>query len=132
MKFSIKDFYSKWDQARRKLQIGSFLLKKSLMENFIFCAVRLTFLVKFVTLILGFYWKWNPPWRFSWSCPQYLERLFTGSTNEWLLFITIIIVASYFFYIGKTFCKWYFSKSIQEPYATIFSMILKQTFNQVT
>ena len=41
MKFSIKDFFNKCDQIRRKL-------KKSLMENFIFCAaihlyyVRLT------------------------------------------------------------------------------------------
>ena len=36
--FSIKDFYSKCDQIRRKLGIWSPLLKKSLMENFIFCA----------------------------------------------------------------------------------------------
>ena len=35
MKFSIKDFFSKCDQIRRKLH----LLKKSLMENFIFYAV---------------------------------------------------------------------------------------------
>ena len=34
MKFSIKDFFSKCDQIRRKLR--SHLLKKSLMENFIF------------------------------------------------------------------------------------------------
>ena len=39
MKFSIKDFFSKWEQIRRKLRIWSHLLKKSLMENFIFCAV---------------------------------------------------------------------------------------------
>ena len=39
MKFSIKDFFSKFDQIRRKLRIWSHLLKKSLMENFIFCAV---------------------------------------------------------------------------------------------
>ena len=39
MKFSIKDFFSKCDQIRRKLRIWSHLLKKSLMENFIFCAV---------------------------------------------------------------------------------------------
>ena len=39
MKFSIKDFFSKYDQIRRKLRIWSHLLKKSLMENFIFCAV---------------------------------------------------------------------------------------------
>ena len=47
MKFSIKDFsvnmtksandfFGKWDQIRRKLGIWSHLLKKSLMENFIF------------------------------------------------------------------------------------------------
>ena len=40
MKFSIKDFFSKCDQIRRKLQIWSHLLKK-LMGNFIFCAVKL-------------------------------------------------------------------------------------------
>ena len=39
IKFSIKDFFSKCDQIRRKLRILSHLLKKSLMENFIFCAV---------------------------------------------------------------------------------------------
>ena len=38
MKFSIKDFFSKCDQIRRKLRIWPHLLKKSLMENFIFCA----------------------------------------------------------------------------------------------
>ena len=42
MKFSIKDFFSKCDQIRRKLRIWSHLLKKCLMENFIFCAVVLT------------------------------------------------------------------------------------------
>ena len=36
MKFSIKDFFSKCDQIRSFLRS---LLKKSLMENFIFCAV---------------------------------------------------------------------------------------------
>ena len=39
MKFSIKGFFSKCDQIRRKLRIRSHLLKKSLMVNFIFCAV---------------------------------------------------------------------------------------------
>ena len=39
MKFSIKDFFSKCDQIRRKLRIWSSLLKKSLMESVIFCAV---------------------------------------------------------------------------------------------
>ena len=39
MKFFIKDFFDKCDQIRRQLRIWSRLLKKSLMENFIFCAV---------------------------------------------------------------------------------------------
>ena len=39
MKFSIKHFFSKCDQIHRKLRIWSHLLKNSLMENFIFCAV---------------------------------------------------------------------------------------------
>ena len=39
MKFSIKDFFSKCDQIHWKLGIWSHLLKKSLMTNFIFCAV---------------------------------------------------------------------------------------------
>ena len=39
MKFSIQDFFGKSDQIRSFLRIWSYLLKKSLMENFIFCAV---------------------------------------------------------------------------------------------
>ena len=39
MKFSIKDFFSKCDQIRRSLRIWSHLFKKSLMVNFVFCAV---------------------------------------------------------------------------------------------
>ena len=38
-KFSIKDFFSKFDPIRRNLRIWSHLLKKSLKENFLFCAV---------------------------------------------------------------------------------------------
>ena len=40
MNFSIKDFFRKCDQIRILLRIWSHLLKKSLMENFIFCAVH--------------------------------------------------------------------------------------------
>ena len=39
MKFSIKDFFIKCDQIRRKLRIWLHLLKKSLMKFFIFCAI---------------------------------------------------------------------------------------------
>ena len=40
MKFSIKGFFSKCDQIRRWLRIWSHLLKKSLIENFIFCVMN--------------------------------------------------------------------------------------------
>ena len=43
MKFSIMDFFSKCDQIRSFLRIWSHLLKKSIMENFVFCAVRTIF-----------------------------------------------------------------------------------------
>ena len=56
--FSIQDFFSKCDQIRRKLRISSHLLKKSLMENFIFSAVviglrthTLSFLLLTVSLV---------------------------------------------------------------------------------
>ena len=45
MKFSIKDFSSKYDQIRSSLRIWLNLLKKPLMENFIFCAVVIQNLV---------------------------------------------------------------------------------------
>ena len=55
MKFSIEDFFSKCDQIRRKLLIWSHLLKKPLMENFIFCAViQNSCFVKNITIILPF------------------------------------------------------------------------------
>ena len=41
MKVSIKDFFSNCDQICSLLRIWSHFLKKSLMENFIFCAVTL-------------------------------------------------------------------------------------------
>ena len=39
IKFSIKDLFSKCDQIHNFLRIWSYLLKKSLIANFIFCAV---------------------------------------------------------------------------------------------
>ena len=55
MKFSNKDFFSKCDQIRSFLKIWSHLLKKSLMENFIFCSVFNLF-------------KANDPFKFTAVC----------------------------------------------------------------
>ena len=38
-------FFSKCDQIRKKLRIGSHLLKQSLLDNFILCAVKLRTLI---------------------------------------------------------------------------------------
>ena len=42
MEFSIRDFFSKYDQILRKLRIWSHLLNKFLMGNFIFCAMKVS------------------------------------------------------------------------------------------
>ena len=49
MKFSIKDFFSKYDQIHRKLQIWSHLLKKFLMEKLHFLSSVKAVLPKFLT-----------------------------------------------------------------------------------
>ena len=46
MKLSMKDFFSKFDQIRKKMRIWSHLLKKSLMENISFCAVLHEFVTR--------------------------------------------------------------------------------------
>ena len=45
MKFSIKDFFNKSDQIRSFLRIWSPVLKKSLMENFIFLQPVLQYVI---------------------------------------------------------------------------------------
>ena len=65
MKFSITDIFSKCDQIRGFLRIWSHLLKKPVMENFIFCAVLRTFKVslprsqKFINIRPSK--RWTPP-----------------------------------------------------------------------
>ena len=49
---SIKDFFSKCDQIRSFLRIWSPLLKKSLMENFIFCAMYFFYMSILLVLLL--------------------------------------------------------------------------------
>ena len=65
MKFSFKDFFSKCDQSRSFLRIWSHLLKKSLMKNFIFCAVfqlfKDSFNLEYLVNIPTFF-KRSPSW----------------------------------------------------------------------
>ena len=78
MKFSINDFFSKYDQIRSFLRIWSHLLKKSLMENFIFFfAVTLAILASLVKMnifkLLGILAN---------SAPQPEEKKNSTSVNE--------------------------------------------------
>ena len=64
---SIEDFVSKCDQIRSFLQIWSHLLKKSLIENFIFCAVsdEINPLRVHVLIFAAEFWKalkWMGKW----------------------------------------------------------------------
>ena len=58
MKFFVKNFFSKCDQIHRKLRIWSHLLKKSLMEHFIFCVMYpfIQYPIQFVWVV--FYTAW--------------------------------------------------------------------------
>ena len=49
---SKQDFFSKCDQIRRKQRIWSHLLKKSLMEKFIFGAVKGVVLIFFILRVI--------------------------------------------------------------------------------
>ena len=58
MKFSTKDFFSKYDQIRSFLQILSHLLKKSLTKNFTFGSVeRLTLTKEDGNMIKCYAWN---------------------------------------------------------------------------
>ena len=76
MKFTVKDFFSIYDQSCRKLQIWSHLLKKSLMENFIFCVVMMV-LVSHMVLQEHVIKGWSnimgrsPSWKVS-SLPNFV------------------------------------------------------------
>ena len=97
MKFSIEDLFRKCDQIRMQLRIWPHLLKKSLMENFIFCAVYL----KLMNYTFLFCLLWNYFYQ-TYSCKNKIEICFfnilleaslsvlhakyTGSTNVFCLF----------------------------------------------
>ena len=62
MKFSMKGFFSEYDEILRNLRIWSHLLKKSFMENFIFCTVAISLILQSELLseILTIANLWHP------------------------------------------------------------------------
>ena len=57
MKFSVQDSFNKYEEICSFLRIWSHLLKKSLMKNFSFCAVKMVFTVFQKILFKLDWWK---------------------------------------------------------------------------
>ena len=96
MKFSIKDFFSKCAQIRKKLRVWSHLLRKSLMENFIFCAVlgELWYGItvqKMKFSIKDFFNKCDQRCLKRWS--HLLKTLFSV---QWIIFLLLFNPASHY------------------------------------
>ena len=77
MKFSIKYFLSKCDRIRSKLRIWSHLLKKSLMENFIFCAVYYWWVRYVFPKVTLFYHPERPHLHFRVICQRQSDHYLT-------------------------------------------------------
>ena len=75
MKFSITDFFSKFDQILRKLRSWSHLLRKLVMENY-FCAVSSGIIL---------WWEISKNWSFRYpSVIKLLEIIYLkGSSLKW-------------------------------------------------
>ena len=61
LKFSFKNFFSKWDQIRRKLRIWSHIL----MENFTFCAVSHVNMQHYIKYCVGVFRTLSRTWWLS-------------------------------------------------------------------
>ena len=84
MKFSIQDFFSKCDEIRNFRQSRSHLLKKSLIEKFIFCAVySLPFRLPFSLSLLKFIWS------FCLECWQNTKKYLTKAFHFLLLNLSV-------------------------------------------
>ena len=66
MKFSTNDLFSECDQMGNFLMILLHLLKKSLMENFILCAVQKLILFYFILFFFFFFFFWMIEDCFCW------------------------------------------------------------------
>ena len=86
MKFFITDFLSKYDHIHLEWRTWSYLLNKPLMENFIFCAVKLSF--KTYLQVLGL---------LAFALAYYFNHLRPGSSSVILLqeLLAISLAAPY-------------------------------------
>ena len=132
MTFSIKDFFSKCDQVRRILRIWSHLLKKFLIENFIFFAMDLLLFC----LILTDNFKWTTFWLFLYfntlfnflfnsffnNLPRFLPIKCDDSQKFWsLLFSKATPLPKLFFLLdfSMTFYETFSNTHFQNPFRNL-------------
>ena len=104
MKFFIKDFFSKCNQIRSLMRIRSHLLKKSIMENFLFC--RLKEVLK----------KISTPSRLSLSKPC---LLFFVS----IFFFSELKVTAFLLWIEVAWARGFFSLSLRITFPNFFQKL---------
>ena len=86
MKFTIKDFFSKCDQIPSFKRIWSYLLKKSVMENFIYCTVTIPGYCKYLFPEHILYILYIISLNFYYSSMKKVTAL-KNSLNEYVLFL---------------------------------------------
>ena len=95
-KFSMKIFFSKCDQIRRKRRSWSHLLKKFVMENFILCGVK-----KMIWLLFG---RGSPQWNdycsvlvfFNLRSIKLVKILFNWRIYSLILQVLLVLLTLYF------------------------------------
>ena len=105
MKFSTQEFSSKCDQIHRKLRIWSHLLKKPLMENFIFCAVLIYQIYLFMVL-------YTTCWLFKVASFNYTHNKLAFHKRQFLVdALNFIMLVGEFFEISTNNCFLVYSRN---------------------
>ena len=141
MKFCIINNFSKFDQIHRELRIWSHLLKKSLMENFIFCVVvprkirETLYILKNTTHINNISYMppeiWLPNLRISQLNP-YILNTYTFFYRQLVSGLTFKVTFCFFqiTYVCKKYNNFQDSKSIfMMCHFKIFPIILLRLLN---
>ena len=123
MKFSIKDFFSKCDYIHSFLRIWPHLLKKPLMQNFIFCAVL--FAIIWIVIYLSFFKIYLQSFRKIFSTTG-TSHWMTDSSLNWIRGATFAGKCPWFVYmICLTYCFPFFSFSLIAMFFDVASCIFK-------
>ena len=118
MKFSIKDFFSKCDQIHSFLRIWSRLLKKYLMENFIFYAAS------YHGNSCSRVFLQRAPKHFAKSSSFMLEYFFNNASSYMTKTVNMVICEEFF----EIFCTTCFKLLLRIRLVSSLRTIIKATF----